>query len=233
MRDTADLPRRALLGAAAAGGLALAACAGEAGEDEGEGVTAPEDLMREHGVLRRVLVVYREAAPLLMTDPARVDAGALAQAAALFRRFGEDYHEGMLEEQRVFPEVQKAGGPAAPLVATLLAQHQRGREITAYVERVCGGGRVGTADAAPLAQALAGMARMYEAHTAWEDTVVFPAWKKTMSAKALDEVSEEFEDIEHKTFGGDGFDWGLDQVAAVERRLGLGDLARYTAQPAA
>jgi hemerythrin-like domain-containing protein len=226
-----DLPRRALLGAVATAGLVLGACA--KGEEPGEEVSAPEDLMREHGVLRRVLVVYREAAPLIVSGPERVDAGALAQAATLFRRFGEDYHERTLEEQRVFPDVQKAGGPATPAVAGLLAQHQRGREITAYVERVCAGGRIGAADAAPLAQALSAMARMYEAHTAWEDTVVFPAWKKTMSGKALDEVSEQFEDIEHKTFGGDGFDWALGQVAEVERRLGLGDLGRYTAPPVA
>src|SRR5882724_11820035 len=60
-------------------------------------VTATEDLMREHGVLRRALLVYQETA-------GRLDAGAaispepLQKTATLFRAFGEEYHEKKLEE---------------------------------------------------------------------------------------------------------------------------------------
>src|SRR3546814_17103022 len=76
---------------------------------EGE-VTANEDLMREHGVLRRILIVYRETAPKLVANSAGVDAAALANAATIFRTFGERYHEKLLEEQHIFPIVRKAGG---------------------------------------------------------------------------------------------------------------------------
>jgi hypothetical protein len=51
-----------------------------------------------------------------------------------------------------------------------------------------------------------------------------------MSAKQLDEIGDLFEDIEHKTFGKDGFDDAVDQVAAIERAFGL-DLAQFTAPP--
>src|SRR5262245_54489373 len=59
--------RRFLAAAAPAAGLALAACAahgrkreeGESGEAE---VTPGEDLMQEHGVLERVLLIYGEVA---------------------------------------------------------------------------------------------------------------------------------------------------------------------------
>lgn len=53
--------------------------------------------MREHGVLRRILVVYRASAGLLRQE-AKIDAHQLVAAADLFRAFGEDYHEHKLEE---------------------------------------------------------------------------------------------------------------------------------------
>ncbi|WP_342629618.1 hypothetical protein AAC691_07910 [Nguyenibacter vanlangensis] len=53
-----------------------AGCKRDAGATEGD-VTANEDLMREHGVLRRILTVYREAAPCIETNAANVDMAAL------------------------------------------------------------------------------------------------------------------------------------------------------------
>ncbi len=89
---------------------------------------------------------------------------------------------------------------------------------------------IGPSRVEPLARAFEAFARMYEAHAAIEDTVVFPAWKKTMSAKELDEVGDLFEDIEHKTFGKDGFDDGVEQIETIERAFGL-DIAHFTPGP--
>jgi hemerythrin-like domain-containing protein len=211
----------------ATGSAANATGAADAGK-EAE-VTATEDLMREHGVIRRVLVVYREAAARLRTKPATLPLDALQKAGKLMRTFAEDYHEKQLEEAHLFPAVKKAGGPAAALIDTLVAQHNRGREITEYAIAAAaaplGGGK---ADA--LARALEGFARMYEEHAAFEDTVVFPAWKATMSAAQLDEMGDKFEEIEHKTFGKDGFDDAVDQITAIEKTFGL-ELAQLTAPP--
>src|SRR6185312_11174805 len=157
------------------------------------------------------------------------DARQLWKAADLFRRFGEAYHEILLEEQHIFPQVLKAGGKGAALVPTLLAQHARGRQITAFVQSRTKSGGVAGADAAPLAASLEAFARMYEPHTAFEDTIVFQAWRNSLSAKQLDEAGDQFEDIEKQTFKGDGFDMAVDEVAAIEVGLGLADLARYTA----
>ena len=81
-------------------------------EEKGGEVTATEDLMREHGVLRRALLVYSEAAAKLRSSPSAVAPDALQKAAKLFRAFGEEYHERKLEEAYIFPAVKKAGGPA-------------------------------------------------------------------------------------------------------------------------
>lgn len=50
-----------------------------------KGGTATEDLMREHGILRRILIVYRETAPKLVANTAAVDAAALASAVSNVR----------------------------------------------------------------------------------------------------------------------------------------------------
>jgi hemerythrin-like domain-containing protein len=238
MRMT-DPDRRAALAIAgfglAASVLVLPGCArggdGEKGErreeEEGE-VTANEDLMREHGVLRRILILYREVAPKLAAGAA-IDAAALAGAASLFRTFGEAYHEQQLEEQHIFPIVRKAGGEAAGLVDTLLAQHARGREINDFIIGKTKAGRIATGDGAALARAMTAFSRMYEAHAAREDTVLFPAFRQAVGERNYRELGDRFEEIERKTFGGDGFDMAIDKVAGLERALGLADLAGFTA----
>src|SRR5213592_496137 len=84
----------------------LASAKGNEKEPE---VTATEDLMREHGVLRRALLVFLEVVPKLRQNAAGVDGAALQHTAKLFRTFGENYHERMLEEQHIFPLIRKQG----------------------------------------------------------------------------------------------------------------------------
>jgi hemerythrin-like domain-containing protein len=199
------------------------------GKDEPE-VTAVEDLMREHGVIRRALVVYREAGIRLRSNSTGLPMDALQKTAKLIRSFAEDYHEKKLEEAYILPALKRAGGPAARDIDTLIAQHQRGREITDYILGMSTGD-IAPAKGESLARTLESFCRMYEEHAAIEDTIIFPAWKKTMSAKQLDEMGDLFEDIEKKTFGKDGFDDAVDQIEAIEHSFGL-ELAQFTAPPA-
>lgn len=205
----------------------LAACSGK---DEKE-VGAVEDLMREHGVLRRVLLVYAETVPRLRGDAASVLATHLNKAAQLFHDFGEEYHEKKLEEAHIFPRIQKTRGPASGLVDTLLKQHQRGREITAFILGATATGTVSTANAEPLARAFETFVRMYQNHTAREDTVIFPAWKNILSASEIEEMGDKFEDIEKAQFGHDGFDAAVRQMDGIEGALGFADIAQFTAPP--
>ena len=200
-------------------------------EDNEKEVGAVEDLMREHGVIRRAILVYRQAAAKLRVKPVSVDPDALRRTALLFRNFGEDYHEKKLEETHIFPAIKKAGGPAAAYVDTLIAQHQRGREITDYVLALTSKGAIGSADAEPLAHALDGIELMYEHHAAREDTVVFPAWKNALSAEQLGHMGELFEEIEQKQFGKDGFEDAVTQIAGIEEAFGIADIAQFTPPP--
>ena len=194
-------------------------------------VTATEDLMREHGVIRRALLVYSQLAEKIRNSPGSVDAASLHKTAQLFRTFGEDYHERMLEEQHIFPIVQKMKGEAAKYPAVLIAQHQRGREITDYTLAVTGSGKIGAQHAEPLSRAFEGLVRMYQNHAAREDTIVFPAWKTNFSNKQLDELSDQFEDIEHKMFGKDGFEDAEKTISGVEANFGFSDISQFTPPP--
>jgi len=71
---------------------------------------------------------------------------------------------------------------------------------------------------------------MYRPHEAREDTVLFPALHKLVPAKRLKELGEQFEKEEDRLFGEEGFEKTVDQVAAIEKQLGIYDLAQFTAK---
>jgi len=194
-------------------------------------VTATEDLMREHGILRRALLVYSAAAIKLRSDAAAISPDALQKTAKLFRAFGEEYHEKKLEEAYIFPAVKKVGGEAATYPDILVAQHNRGREITDYIISVTQGPKLGATNAAALSKSLEAFVLMYRNHAAREDTIIFPAWKQTLTGKQLDEMNDKFEDIEHEQFGEDGFEDAVKQISAIESSLGLADISQFTAPP--
>lgn len=218
-----------LLAAGSSGQAVLAAKKSHEGTGQDKEVGAVEDLMREQGVLRRAILIYRKLAADLRTRPQAVDSGLLRRTARLFRDFGEDYHENRLEEAHIFPRMKQAGGPAAAYVDVLLSQHRRGREITEYVLSLTSKGALGTAEAEPLSRVLDSFELMYEHHAAREDTVVFPAWKQALSNRELGEMGEEFEKIERAQFGKDGFEHAVSEVASIEQSLGIADISQFTA----
>lgn len=201
----------------------------KSGEEEALEVTATEDLMREHGILRRALLVYQESTVKLRQDAASVPPDALEKVANLFRVFGEDYHERKLEEVYIFPTVKKAPGAAASYIDVLSQQHTRGREITDYVLSITKSDRIASNSVEPLAKALDAFVRMYQHHAAIEDTVIFPAWKSATGQTELDELGEKFEEIEHEQFGEDGYETALKRMEEIESSLGLSNLEMFTA----
>lgn len=225
--------RRLLLGALGAGLLVTAGCAkatsGEAKSPGGEGeedVAPPEDLMREHGALNRILLIYDESARRL--DAQQVfPIDVLAKSADIIRRFIEQYHE-KLEEDFLFPRFEKAN-KLVELVATLRRQHIAGRALTETILRLS---TTTTAqkddDRRKLIDTLRSFTRMYRPHEAREDTVLFPAFRSVVSAKEFHELGEQFEDKEHELFGKEGFEGIVVQVGTLEQALGIFDLNQFT-----
>jgi hypothetical protein len=69
---------------------------------------------------------------------------------------------------------------------------------------------------------------MYAPHEAREDTVLFPALRTLVSKQEYAALGEDFEKKEHQLFGEDGFDKMVERVAAIEKTLGIYDLAQFT-----
>jgi hemerythrin-like domain-containing protein len=207
-------------------------------KDKDEEVTPAEDLMREHGVLRRVMYLYDDAADRLLGCPAVAGApgaprhaardvplDALAACAGIVRRVIEDYHE-KLEEDFLFPRFETAG-KLADLTAILRRQHLAGRALTELITQLAHA-RLADADRARLAGALRSFNHMYRPHAAREDTVLFPALRGLVGAHAYDELGDQFEDKEKQMLGDHGFERAVDEVARLEQAFGLDDLARLT-----
>jgi hemerythrin-like domain-containing protein len=188
-------------------------------------VTPPEDLMREHGVLDRVLLVY-EAGLRKFDANEDFDPAVLTSAAQVIRDFIENYHEES-EEQAVFPRFKKAGKQVA-LVDTLLAQHKAGRKVTETILQAAPGSRQDGDDRHRLVPAIRAFIAMYRPHAAREDTDLFPLLREIVSPHEYDAMAEDFERKEHKLFGGDGFEMMVHRVAGLEQSIGIGDLAQFT-----
>lgn len=191
---------------------------------EGSAIITPgEDLMREHGVLERVLVVWAEAEEPLRRG-ADVDVEALRSSIDLVQRFVERYHE-RIEEELVFPRLEEAGRHRE-LAATLRDQHEVGRGITAEVAALLERG-LDERSRARVADRLAAYRRMYGAHASREDTVAFPAFRELVGERYA-ELGEEFERREHEILGEGGFENAVATAEGIERAFGLEDLARFT-----
>jgi hemerythrin-like domain-containing protein len=213
-------------------GLAFAGCAttgvargsqpdtGHGTHEEAE-VTPGEDLMQEHGVLERILLIYDEAARRI-EHAEQLDLALITSAAGIVRRFVEEYHE-KLEEKFVFPRLE-AAQREVELVSVLRRQHVRGREVTGEVVRLAAAGS-GTAQLAPMLRAFE---RMYRPHAAREDTVLFPAFRSVVGGSVYRELGEQFEDEEHARFGEHGFENTVAEIARLETALGIADLASFT-----
>jgi hemerythrin-like domain-containing protein len=203
----------------------LSGCKGEEGEEKE--VSPPEDLMQEHGLLNRVLLIYDACRTHLETGTS-FPLGALSNAAGVIRSFVEDYHEKQ-EENYLFPRFKKAN-QLTDLVAVLLVQHQAGRILTDKIMLLAKTNPLSESEKRTLIQSLTAFNTMYRPHETREDTILFPAFRKIVSKHEYDALGEEFEKNEQKLFGKGGFEAQVDKVAHIEKSLGIYELSQFTPQ---
>lgn len=193
---------------------------------EEDKVSPAEDLMREHGILKRVVLVYNEIDDRL-SHGRDFPPETLLGGAAIIRDFIEDYHE-KLEENFLFPRFEKAN-KLTELVAILRIQHERGRTLTDLIRASATQQALKNAETRKKTLSyIRQFVRMYNPHEAREDTVLFPEFRRIVSQNEYDSLGEEFEDQEHKLFGEDGFERYVEKVAALEKTLDINDLGLFT-----
>lgn len=201
----------------------VSSCKNENEEDE---ISPVEDLMREHGVLNRIIMIYDNCkAKLVNKEEFQVD--ALTNSAHIIRSFVEDYHE-KLEEKYIFPRFVNAN-KLVDLVQTLYIQHHAGRILTDQILNIANANSLKNPDdTLKLINLLDTFNRMYRPHEAREDTVLFPNLRKIVSRNEYDSMGEDFEKQEHQLFGADGFEGIVEKVAAIEKILGIYDISAFT-----
>ncbi len=189
-------------------------------------ISPGEVLMREHGVLERVLLIYGEYIRRLDAG-ADLPRGALTDAATIIRSFIEDHHE-RLEEDFLFPRFRKAD-KLVELVDVLSDQHKAGRRLTDATLLLAQAGRLNDAqDRQKLAETLGLFISMHGPHQAREDTVLYPAFRTIVSPDEYDALGEDFERREQELLGEGGFEVMVDRVAAIEKTLGIYSLSQFT-----
>jgi hemerythrin-like domain-containing protein len=195
-------------------------------KDAGE-VTPTEDLMREHGLLNRVLLIYDNCRYRLI-NKIKFDLSVLNRSAQIIRDFVEDYHERQ-EEEFVFTRFERKN-KLADLTKILRAQHLAGRTLT---DQILEYGKlqeeaISEDQRQKLINLLDFFNRMYRPHEAREDTVLFPSLRSVVTAEEFDEMGEKFEEREHQLFGKNGFDKMVEKVATIERLIAIEDLSQFT-----
>jgi len=204
--------------------LATPVLARDAKKKAEDAISPPEDLMREHAILDRILLIY-ERGMRRLAQGEDIDPAVFVQSATIMRDFIHDYHEKS-EEELVFPRF-KTAGRMVELVNVLLTQHGAGRKLT---ERILA--------AAPQARSrepreamgrdIQAFIAMYRPHAAREETDLFPTLRQLVTGDEYDGIAEELEKRERQAFGADGFEKIAKKVAEVEKVIGIYDLDVFT-----
>lgn len=186
-----------------------------------------EDLMREHGILNRVLLIYEEV--IRQFDRGNTPLQELMAALRIIETFIEEYHE-KIEETYVFPLFEK-NKVQVSLVKTLRKQHAAGRVLTAQIKEETNKQSLTRKEKRKIKNKLRQFIRMYRPHEARENTVLFPMVRSLISEAEFDALGKKFDDIEHKLFGQHGFSVILKKVENIEKRLGIYRLDQFTPAP--
>jgi len=189
---------------------------------EEEDVSAVEDLMREHGILSRVLLIYEELVRR-MKNNISFNPLIVYHSALTIRKFVEDYHEHT-EEKYVFPILQKHK-KYTDIVNELLTQHNLGRILTDLIIKYSKNIII-TKNKLILCIEL--FIKMYRQHEVIEDTMIFPEFKKLLTKEEYKEYGELFEKEETEVIGYNGFKKYLNLIISMEKYLDINDLHKIT-----
>ena len=199
---------------------------------ENTGLSPVEGLMRGHGVIDRVLLIYTEIIGKIRSRGCRnlaVLHHAASEAAGLAKVFIEDYHQE-LENEYIFPLFRDVDG-YEPVVNTLLFQHCAAKKITADILRLLERGSRRNVIWPRLLCLMQGYVRMYRPHSAREDTFVLPEIHKLITPDKWNELGDMFEEILQERFAKEninGFQVITDKLTETEKALGIYNLGQFT-----
>ncbi len=185
-------------------------------------ISLGEDLMREHGLMNRMILLYKESASCLGQNPDAKD--VLQKTAKIMKEFIHDFHEEN-EEHDVYPLLTD-NAKLRTLTETMEKQHEVGKQITEYIISAT---KAGDPDATALSAMTAAFERMYLPHASLEDTVLWPALQELKGDAFYMKLGADLEKKEEERFGEEYFEKLEAKIEKFEKKLGIGDLAKFTA----
>ncbi len=188
-------------------------------------VPLTEDLMREHGILNRILLIYEKIIDIIHHHQT-FDLNNLQDAVDIVQLFIEGHHERM-EEDYIFPLFEKHK-QELDLIATLKEQHIKGRQISVHLKKIIQTKELNNKNRFLIQHYVTEFITMYRPHEAHEDTQIFPKVRYFMTEQEFQELGDLFEDFEHQLFGQHGFKNTLKKLDRIEQKIGIADLDQFT-----
>lgn len=182
------------------------------------------DLVFEHSLLDRLLLIYEECKKQLTTSK-DFNIEILLQSAKIIKSFVEQHHE-KLEEEYIFPALKSE---YKELVDTLTLQHKLSRQLTDQVIKLCNKNTLESLyEKSKLVAILCTFIKMYRVHASRENTILFPAFKEYSSKEEMLEISEKFEELETNKFGAKGDRSLIPIIEKLEKALSINDINKFT-----
>ena len=180
-------------------------------------ISPVQDLMLEHGILRRILLIYRHFIKNLNQGDTP-NLPLLFRAVQMVHFFIENYHE-KIEEMYLFPAFKKSGLEKS-LIDELENEHEMGRSITSeLLEQLS----QSDPDLNWTVSKLTKYVDFYEKHSAEEDTIIFPQFPELVSKVEYRNLAKLMESSEETILGKDGVEGLLMEISVIEKELGIGD----------
>jgi hemerythrin-like domain-containing protein len=201
----------------------------EKGEELEEEEASPlEDLMKEHGFVERILIIYQRMIDMAVRGQG-VDVSAINGSANMIRDYINNHHERD-EERYIFPKFKEANY-IVDIVDTLQAQHDQSRKIAKELINLSARGENISMDDRKRMMSLCGdFVYMYLAHIAHENTILFPTFYDIASNEYIQDIRERMEEEEEKVLGETGFRGIVGRLSELEKRVGSYDLNQFTPQ---
>ena len=159
------------------------------------------ELSREHQAILTMIRILGTMAARLEAGQA-VDAGDIEKAVEFIRVFADQCHHGK-EEDRLFPEMEKAGIPRnrGP-IGVMLAEHAEGRRnVVAMAEAIPGIRKADRRAVASFAVAARGYGELLTQHIQKEDMILYPMADARLTPDQQVSLEAAFADVEKNVVG--------------------------------
>lgn len=185
-----------------------------------------EDLMVEHSILRRALLIYEECIR-------RMDIGEDFEPNLLIEATNVIkviiiFHHALLEHEYIFPRYREAD-KYAEMADILTKQHGKVGEQEELIIKYSNRDSINNPEEKEiLINALKKSIRVFRPHINIEDTEMFPEFKTVVTPHEYYELGKKFKEIEYQKWGENGHRQMVDKIIQVEKALGINDLDSFT-----